>query len=335
MRGFLATMAAFLLAVGCQDKPQPTQDLAAEQEVFTYTTRPTGETSSELGYFFDDFDEVPKHRPKTDERIYRYSRGSIVDKKSLDTKRIQGEKALELTLFPDQWHEKIRGYRAEMVLHGGNPNNDIRWYEFSFMIPEDYELDEENFGKEVNIMQLHYVRPKGEEKIINQPTVALLYVEQYGKNILLLRYGVNGEEGNRLEGQKWHAIALTDEFQKGVWNKMRLQVKWSQKSDGFIAAWLNDRPFTGFNGLNNRVYGANMYNDIPVNLKFGNYRYWKNSKATKIYYDYLKIAPSFKTLTGFDATSERLYGKQDDYRYLEGKRRVLHDVQLRENDTLE
>jgi hypothetical protein len=110
-----------------------------------------------------------------------------------------------------------------------------------------------------------------------------------------------------------------------------MNINWSQTNHGYIAAWINDRCFTPFNGVNNKVFGANMYNDLDNTIKFGYYRYWDNSTPSVIYFDYMKIARSFEDLTGRKSTAEELYFKKDDFRYLEVKDRILNDATYRED----
>ncbi|MEM9001243.1 MAG: heparin lyase I family protein [Bacteroidota bacterium] len=293
------------------------------------------------GMFFDDFEKLPKHIGGANfkkKSVTRYSYHSLVEKenwkpknKSIELVKEGGNSYLKSTLAPGQLHPKINGYRAELTLHGGNPDIREEWYEWRLMIPTDYDLDEENIGREVSIVQFHYVKPKKEKKVIAGPTINFTYMEQYSKNILLLRYGIHGEKESKYNGFKWRPIALNDEIIKGKWYTLRVNINWSKTNQGYIAVWLNGKPFTPFNGINNKVYGANLYNDIENTLKFGYYRYWDNSKPTAIYFDYLVKARTFEQLTGNKPTIEELYGVQEDYRYLEDKIKALTDVRSRED----
>jgi hypothetical protein len=293
--------------------------------------RPTGELHVTPGFFFDDFTKKPRHQYFEDPQAFRYSKGSLSSNKSIEKITHIDSKQLKLTLFPGQWHNLIEGYRSELVLHGGNPCNEEEWYEWSFKIPRSYIIDAKNIGKEVSIVQFHYVQPVNTPSIINRPTISLLYLEQYDKQMLLMRYGINGNKDQRLEGEKWKLVALKDDFKKGNWYKFRMNINWSQTNHGYIAAWINDRCFTPFNGVNNKVFGANMYNDLDNTIKFGYYRYWDNSTPSVIYFDYMKIARSFEDLTGRKSTAEELYFKKDDFRYLEVKDRILNDATYRED----
>lgn len=295
------------------------------------------------GLFFDDFDSLPKHigpkKHKGRENLTRYSYHSVVEKEnwgpknnSIEIVRSNKISYLSSTLSPKQKHKKINEYRAELTIHNGNPKLEEEWYEWRFMIPKDYELDKENIGREVSIVQYHYVQPKGEERVLKGPTINFTYLEQYGKKILLLRYGITGIDESIYKGFDWKVVALDDTIQKGKWYTIRVNIKWSKTNNGYIAAWLNGKPFTPFNGVNNKIYGANLYNDIENTFKFGYYRYWDNSKPTSIYYDYVVKTRSFKDLTGKDPTKETLYGVQQDYQYLDEKDKPLYEVKMRTSE---
>lgn len=290
------------------------------------------------GLFFDDFKNLPEHTgPKKHEgreSLTRYSYHSVVEKEgwtrpknnSLEIKNKDDTNFLALKLSPKQEHEKIGGYRAELTIHNGNPNLEEEWYEWRFMIPEDYKLDKDNIGREVSIVQYHYVRPKGEGRVLKSPTINFTYLEQYGKNMLLLRYGIKGQDNAKYQGFDWKVVALDDTIQKGRWYTIRVNIKWSLTNQGYIAAWLNAKPFTPFNGISNKVFGANLYNDIENTFKFGYYRYWDNSQPTAIYYDYIVKTRSFEDLTGEKPSVEALYGVKQDYQYLNDKDMVLREI---------
>jgi hypothetical protein len=295
------------------------------------------------GFFFDDFETLPKHispkRHEGRENVTRYSYHSVVEKDDWRPKNNSVEILTEdetsyinLELAPKQLHKRINGYRAELTLHNGNPDLEEEWYEWRFMIPTDYELDEENIGREVSIIQYHYVRPKGEERVLKGPTINFTYLEQYGKNMLLLRYGIKGQDKSIYKGFDWKVVALDDSIKKGKWYTIRVNIKWSITNQGYIAAWLNGKPFTPFNGIHNKVYGTNLYNDIENTFKFGYYRYWDNSKPTPIYFDYILRTRSYEDLTGEKLSLESLYGRPDDYLYLDKKNKPLKEIKSRKSN---
>jgi hypothetical protein len=292
------------------------------------------------GLFFDDFETLPKHTsPKSHEgreNLIRYSYHSVVEKEnwgpknnSVEIHKEDDSNYLKLKLSPGQEHKKIKGYRTELTIQHGNPNQEEEWYEWRFMIPKDYKLDEENIGREVTIVQYHYVKPKGQSRVLVGPTINFTYLEQYGKNILILRHGIKGQDNAKYEGFDWSIVALNDNIKKGKWYTVRANIKWSLNNQGYIAVWLNGEPFTPFNGVNNKVFGTNIYNTIENTFKFGYYRYWDNSTPTSIYFDYIVKTRSFEDLTGRKPTSEELYGVKHDYRYLNKKDKILKEIEKR------
>ena len=294
-------------------------------------SRPTGKFIDKPGNFFDDFDTIPK-QDKPNSKKFTYSLHSFYNKQSLNLESIDEQNVLKLTLNQGEEHKQAKGYRSELALVGGNPKSEEQWYEWSFMIPEDYTIDEKNMGREVSIAQFHSIRNKKKEpKLFNRPSVQFLYMEQYGKNILLLRYGWNGAEGSKYQNHKWKIIALDDDFIKGKWHKVRINIKWSLTNDGYIAVWLNDKPFTPYNGVNNKVYGANMHNKRQSYLKLGFYRYWDDSNTHDMYFDYVNVARSYFDLTGKEPNANNLYGVKVGYEYLVNKENVLYDVEERNN----
>ncbi|MER3319465.1 MAG: heparin lyase I family protein [Allomuricauda sp.] len=292
-------------------------------------SRPTGQVIDKPGNFFDDFDTIPK-QDKPNSTKFTYSLHSFYNEQALNLESIDDQNVLKLTLNQGEEHKQAKGYRSELALVGGNPKNEEQWYEWSFMIPEDYTIDEKNMGREVSIAQFHSIRNKKKEpKLFNRPSVQFLYMEQYGKNVLLLRYGWNGQKGAKYENHKWKIIALDDDFIKGKWHKVRINIKWSLTNDGYIAVWLNDKPFTPYNGVNNKVYGANMHNKKQSYLKLGFYRYWDDSNTHDMYFDYVKAARSYFDLTGKRPNANNLYGVKEGYEYLVNKDNVLFDVEER------
>ncbi|PWI29833.1 hypothetical protein DI383_08745 [Flavobacteriaceae bacterium LYZ1037] len=326
-----------------QDDDKNKQDLIEEEYYSGVNKRFEKSFINRNGLFFDDFEILPTHigpkRHEGREKLTRYSYHSVVEKENRGPKNnsvqlIDDNKTnyISLKLSPKQLHKKINGYRSELTIHNGNPELEEEWYEWRFMIPEEYELDEENIGREVSIVQYHYVRPKGEERVLKGPTINFTYLEQYGKNMLLLRYGIKGQDHAKYKGFDWKVVALDDTIEKGKWYTLRVNIKWSLTNQGYIASWLNGKPFTVFNGVDNKVYGANLYNNIENTFKFGYYRYWDNSKPTSIYFDYIVKTRTFEDLTGESPSMEALYGVQQDYQYLNDKDKPLREIKERQQN---
>jgi len=103
------------------------------------------------------------------------------------------------------------------------------------MIPNDYKLDKVNIGREVTIVQYHYVKPKEEDRVIVWPTINFTYLERYGKNMLLLRYVIKGQDKAKYDGFDSKVVALDNRIKKGKWYTIRVNIKWSLTNQGYIA----------------------------------------------------------------------------------------------------
>ena len=94
----------------------------------------------------------------------------------------------------------------------------------------------------------------------------------------------------------WSSIALK-KINLEQWINLVFDLKWSFNNDGYIASWIDNEPFTPFNGMHNKVYGANMHNKSPTYFKFGQYRYFDDSNRHQILFDELRVADNFEEVT--------------------------------------
>lgn len=113
---------------------------------------------------------------------------------------------------------------------------------------------------------------------------------------LILRYGNNGKPDFGHKNEKWSVVA-TRNIPKGEWIDILYEIKWSFSNDGYVASWVNNEPFTCFNGLHNKIFGANMHNDSPAYFKFGQYRYYDEKNTHKIFFDELRIGDTFEEVS--------------------------------------
>jgi len=118
-----------------------------------------------------------------------------------------------------------------------------------------------------------------------------------------LRYGNNGKSDFKHKGEVWSTVAV-NKILKKKWYDMVFEIKWSFTNSGHIASWINNEPFTPFNGLHNYIYGANMHNESPAYFKFGQYRYWDDSNKLKIHFDELRVGNSFKEVSLYNDLPE-------------------------------
>lgn len=194
--------------------------------------------------------------------------------------------------------------RSEFSVKLYDSINDIKFLSFSFKIPNSLKYDDINLGRETMICQWHSKPAPGKDwkhykKYIkyNRPNVALYLTTNNNQDYyLVLRYGNNGKPQFEYKDYRWSTIA-TKKIEKDKWYDMVFEIKWSFTNSGYIAAWLNNEPFTPFNGLHNKAYGPNMHNKSPAYFKFGQYRYWDDSNEHEIYFDELRIGDSFEEVS--------------------------------------
>lgn len=71
---------------------------------------------------------------------------------------------------------------------------------------------------------------------------------------------------------------------KGQWVRLRLHIRWSEHSDGFLQAWIDSASFT-----EGKVYGPNMLNRASHYFKFGLYRSMSITSTNSLYFDRIHI----------------------------------------------
>jgi len=177
--------------------------------------------------------------------------------------------------------------RAEIGVKGIGEPGEERWISFRFMIPEDYQDPPEKERTFQVIMQLHRYDKEKDGKYFDglklkndgntlSPTVSLRYGTENGKSGVGLRYGLKDPEPNYLLKKVF--------MKKGTWHSIKLHVKWSQGNDGFVEGWINNESLT-----NERVFGPNMYTNLPRDFRIGLYRGHNIQTTNSIYYDNIKI----------------------------------------------
>ena len=96
---------------------------------------------------------------------------------------------------------------------------------------------------------------------------------------------------------------------------MAFEIKWSFQNDGYIASWINNKPFTRFNGYHNKVYGANMHNKSPAYFKFGQYRYWDDSHTHEVYFDELRVGNSLNEVSLY-GNSPKMFSQRENLDFI-------------------
>nr|WP_297784394.1 heparin lyase I family protein [uncultured Allomuricauda sp.] len=201
--------------------------------------------------------------------------------------------------------------RAEIVTRLYDSIGDTKFSALSIKVPESFKYDSINLGRETMISQWHSRPAPGKSwshyrkhNKYNRPSIALLLTTNDNVNFyIIMRYGNNGKQEFDEYGNVWSVVALK-KIQLGEWNDFVFEIKWSDTSDGYIASWVNNEPYTPFNGYNNRVYGANMHNESPVSFKLGQYRYFDDSNTHLIYYDEYRVGNSFEKVSLYNVWPE-------------------------------
>lgn len=192
-----------------------------------------------------------------------------------------GRYALRVTLKPDD--VAARRNRAEITRYNEDQEGSEGWYGWSFLIPVEYadvRVEERKFQI---IGQWHDQpdRERGEtwdNFPANPPPIAINYAIPDGVPTIGLNYGLG--EKRRLVGQA--------EIGKGRWHDLLFRIRWSRGEDGFVQAWVDERPLTG----GGPVYGPNMYSRMPNFLKLGLYRQSGINTTNVVYFDEVHIARS-------------------------------------------
>ncbi|MGJ5642993.1 heparin lyase I family protein [Formosa sp. S-31] len=185
--------------------------------------------------------------------------------------------------------------------------NKVQFLGISIKIPNSFKFDQSNLGRQIMICQFHSKPAPGSTwnhyvkyNPFNRPSIALFIVTNDNENYyLVLKYGNNGKSEFEYKDEIWSTIAVK-KIELNNWIDIVIEAKWSRSNSGYIASWLNNEPFTPFNGVHNKVYGANMHNESPVYFKFGQYRYFDDSHIHQIYFDELRIGDSFDQVTLYD-----------------------------------
>lgn len=199
-------------------------------------------------------------------------------------------KVLKITVYPGDIAAKKN--RAEIKFkdkefeHKNFYNQEEIWYSWKFLIPEDYT---DHSLSSLQIMgQWHQWYPKGQD---------FGYFEKvYGKNIapsISLNYGRSGNISGVMLYLSFDPKVKSETFgplyiKKGEWNEVKFNIKWSDSNNGFVAAYLNGKPFI-LNSKENRRYGRNILTNQGDYFKLGLYRGEGLDSVNSVYFDDVRI----------------------------------------------
>lgn len=193
-----------------------------------------------------------------------------------------------------------------------------KFFALSFKLPKRLKFDKENLGKEIMISQWHSKPAPYKDwnhyrkyNPFNRPSIALYITTNDNKNFyVLLRYGNNGKNEFEFKSEVWSIIALK-KIKQEEWYDIAFEIKWSFQNDGYIASWIDNKPFTPFNGYHNKIYGANMHNKSPAYFKFGQYKYWDDSHRHEVYFDELRVGNSLDEVSMYDKLPTMFLDRED------------------------
>jgi len=213
---------------------------------------------------------------------------------------------------------KTGAKRSELGIRLFDTINRKKFVSFSIKIPNSFRYDEANLGNETMVGQWHSKPIRGkswkhyrENNPFNRPSIALFITTPNNKDYyLLVRYGNNGKPKFQFSDYVWSTVGVK-KIETDKWYDLVFETKWSFTNAGYLASWINNEPFTPFNGLHNRVYGANMHNGSPAYFKFRQYRYFDDSNTQRVYFDNLIIGDSFDEVNIYDTIPNMFMTKDE------------------------
>ena len=174
----------------------------------------------------------------------------------------------------DKEIERVRGQHGREL-----------WYGWSVLLPLDYTHPP---GDQFQILsQWHHRRasaiPRKRFDVTGPPPLALYLVPHEGQDLLILIGQSSPKAPPRHLGDR--------PIRRGVWNDLVFHLKSSMESDGFVEAWINDRPFTA-----GRMYGPTLYNPVPNYLRLGLYRGKGVPTINHVFYDEVRLGDSYRAV---------------------------------------
>ncbi|MDC7996788.1 heparin lyase I family protein [Gilvibacter sediminis] len=212
---------------------------------------------------------------------------------------IDSRTALRTELGPT---ENLKGpHRSEMTMDlDAYYVNDKMSLSIEFMVPESWELDQDNLnnGRRTMILQIHSKPEEGQtwayyQKNLpfNRPAIALYVTSKPEGLFAELYYGLNGKLNTDFADKKWSRVASTP-IEKGQWNLFELNYQLAFDDSGYLSANLNSNPL--IDAKDAKAFGPNMHNKARPYLKFGQYRYWTDSHTHHVLFDNLKVGTNTK-----------------------------------------
>jgi len=198
----------------------------------------------------------------------------------------KGRYAVRITLAPgdiaaSKERAELKVGDKDIELIHGQQGREL-WYGWSLFLPLDYAHPP---GDQFQILSQWHHRPVVENPgkrspVTGPPPLALYLVPHQGQDLLILI----GQSSRQAPPRHLGARPI----RRGTWNDLVFHLKSSTGSDGFVEAWLNDRPFTA-----GRIYGPTRYNAVSNYLRLGLYRGKGVPTTNHVYYDEVRLGDSY------------------------------------------
>ena len=216
-----------------------------------------------------------------------------------------GAHSCKFTVSPES--VVANGNRAELTFDQQAVEGEVAWYEWSFLIPEDYPdvpLKDNNGAPNWQVIGQWHQQPvfaEGEDwnNFTGQgssPPVAVYY-NYFAAGDLDYQAARSDPATQEIFGYNpdWDEVATitisyglksiaVSEIKKGEWVHLKINIRWSENEDGYIQVWQDGKEIT-----NGKTYGANMLNKASHYFKFGLYRNPSIAFSQTLYYDEVKI----------------------------------------------
>ncbi len=299
-------LVGILLTAGCDSKKGPKKQqkdnqIGSQQELPGTTSFEEGFESQSLNKGWTLFQVTPpKQSPeslgfdpeKEPDRIGEYflhSDSLEIIQDPLDATNHVLQITVHPTDTPAQGDEEKKKSRAEIGVRSVGDPGEERWFSFKFMIPKNFKDTQEKktfhiisqiqrYDKEIDGKYVDGYGLKDEGDTLS-PTIALEYGSENGKSGVALKYGL-------ADRTKPNTLLKKISIEKGQWYTIKLHVKWSQQDDGFVEGWINDESLTP---SNEKVFGANMYTNLPRDFRIGVYRGHDLQTVNSVLFDDVKI----------------------------------------------
>jgi len=168
------------------------------------------------------------------------------------------------------------GFRAEIKESFNAINNSQMTYAFSTFIPEDAEFNADN---RCIFAQWHdQDMDMGKPTHIHSPPLSV----SLEKNILSVKLCLSNEQGLC----KKRILSRLENFEFGRWHDFVFKIYWSDKTDGFIQASVDQRPLVSYRGpTGNKTY-INPFDNIGPYMKMGIYCGKNPTSPLVLYHDH-------------------------------------------------